>query len=158
MPDDDVQRPDPDALLKVAEREREGKGGIKIFFGMAAGVGKTFSMLQAARHRLQQKQTELKAMESAMALEVRRAVIQVRSAEEQVKATQAAEAESQEGLRILNDRYQAGLATMTDLLSAESARSAARSALAEAIYAHRISFAQMEAAAGTLSPDSAAMR
>jgi two-component system sensor histidine kinase KdpD len=49
MPDDDVQRPDPDALLKVAERDREGKGKIKIFFGMAAGVGKTWSMLQAAR-------------------------------------------------------------------------------------------------------------
>ncbi len=49
MPDEDVQRPDPDALLRVVEKEREGKGKIKIFFGMAAGVGKTTSMLQAAR-------------------------------------------------------------------------------------------------------------
>jgi two-component system sensor histidine kinase KdpD len=49
MPDDELQRPDPDALLKVAEKERGGKGTIKIFFGMAAGVGKTWSMLQDAR-------------------------------------------------------------------------------------------------------------
>ncbi|HVP17450.1 MAG TPA: sensor histidine kinase KdpD [Spirochaetia bacterium] len=47
-------RPDPDALLRAIEREREGKGKLKVFFGMAAGVGKTYTMLKEAR----QKQTE----------------------------------------------------------------------------------------------------
>ncbi|HTP59602.1 MAG TPA: two-component sensor histidine kinase, partial [Spirochaetia bacterium] len=50
---DDV-RPDPDALLRALEKERAGKGKLKVFFGMAAGVGKTYAMLQAAR----QKQAE----------------------------------------------------------------------------------------------------
>jgi two-component system sensor histidine kinase KdpD len=44
-------RPDPDALLasiqKTEARQQHGK--LKIFFGMAAGVGKTYSMLQTAR-------------------------------------------------------------------------------------------------------------
>jgi outer membrane protein TolC len=97
-------------------------------------------------------------MESAMALEVHKALIQVRSAEQQVSAMQAAEAQSQEGLRILKNRYEAGLATMTDLLSAESARGLARSGLAQAIYQHRISYAELEFAAGTLSLNSAAMK
>lgn len=44
-------RPDPDALLRVAEREQSGKGKLKVFFGMAAGVGKTFSMLKEGRQK-----------------------------------------------------------------------------------------------------------
>ena len=44
-------RPDPDALLKAIEKRREGKGKIKVFFGMAAGVGKTYAMLLDAGRR-----------------------------------------------------------------------------------------------------------
>jgi two-component system, OmpR family, sensor histidine kinase KdpD len=47
-------RPDPDALLAAIKKEeiRQQKGRLKIFFGMAAGVGKTYTMLQAARQAL----------------------------------------------------------------------------------------------------------
>jgi two-component system sensor histidine kinase KdpD len=46
------QRPDPSRLLAAAEREGQAaaRGKLKIFFGYAAGVGKTYAMLQAA-HR-----------------------------------------------------------------------------------------------------------
>jgi two-component system, OmpR family, sensor histidine kinase KdpD len=45
-------RPDPDALLaRVKEDEaRQRRGKLKIFFGAAAGVGKTYAMLEAARN------------------------------------------------------------------------------------------------------------
>jgi two-component system sensor histidine kinase KdpD len=45
-------RPNPDELLAAirAEEARSAKGTLKIFFGYAAGVGKTYAMLQAARH------------------------------------------------------------------------------------------------------------
>lgn len=44
-------RPDPDALLaRVKGEEPEShRGRLKIFFGMAPGVGKTYAMLEAAR-------------------------------------------------------------------------------------------------------------
>ncbi len=44
-------RPDPDSLLaKLEHEERKAKRGrLKIFLGAAAGVGKTFAMLQAAQ-------------------------------------------------------------------------------------------------------------
>ena len=44
-------RPDPDALLNLIkkENERSEKGRLKIFFGMCAGVGKTYAMLSEAR-------------------------------------------------------------------------------------------------------------
>src|SRR5512136_892170 len=48
MPD---QRPNPDALLArvQAEAAKQARGKLKIFFGAAPGVGKTYSMLEAAR-------------------------------------------------------------------------------------------------------------
>jgi two-component system sensor histidine kinase KdpD len=47
----DTSRPDPDALLRLVERETSTKGKLKIFFGMAAGVGKTYAMLREARQK-----------------------------------------------------------------------------------------------------------
>ncbi len=44
------RHPDPDAILNKLYREhgRQGKGKLKIFFGYAAGVGKTYAMLEDA--------------------------------------------------------------------------------------------------------------
>jgi two-component system sensor histidine kinase KdpD len=46
-----IARPDPDALLaKVkAEEAKQARGKLKIFFGAAPGVGKTYAMLEAGR-------------------------------------------------------------------------------------------------------------
>ena len=45
------ERPDPEALLARAKEEeaRKSRGRLKLFFGAAAGVGKTFAMLESAR-------------------------------------------------------------------------------------------------------------
>ena len=45
-----LQRQDPDKLLAAIAREEQPqhKGHLKIFFGYAAGVGKTYAMLKAA--------------------------------------------------------------------------------------------------------------
>ncbi len=50
MTSDDT-RPDPDALLEAVKQEEsvQQRGKLKIFFGMCAGVGKTYSMLETAR-------------------------------------------------------------------------------------------------------------
>ncbi len=48
------QRPDPDQLLAHVQNEEKAasRGKLKIFLGYAAGVGKTYSMLEAAHQRL----------------------------------------------------------------------------------------------------------
>jgi len=47
------ERPDPDELLESLKSEKPGnKGKLKIFFGYAAGVGKTYAMLDEAREQL----------------------------------------------------------------------------------------------------------
>jgi two-component system, OmpR family, sensor histidine kinase KdpD len=47
----DETRPDPDVLLHAIRRseEAEERAKLKIFFGMCAGVGKTYAMLKAAQ-------------------------------------------------------------------------------------------------------------
>jgi two-component system sensor histidine kinase KdpD len=50
---DDDKRPTPEAMLRLAlaEEERSDRGRLKIFLGYAAGVGKTYAMLEAAHER-----------------------------------------------------------------------------------------------------------
>jgi two-component system, OmpR family, sensor histidine kinase KdpD len=47
----DERRPDPDQLLAAVQRQEtsQNRGKLKIFLGMAAGVGKTYAMLETAR-------------------------------------------------------------------------------------------------------------
>jgi two-component system sensor histidine kinase KdpD len=42
------RRPDPDELLRLASTDRAGRGRLKVYLGMAAGVGKTVRMLDDA--------------------------------------------------------------------------------------------------------------
>jgi two-component system sensor histidine kinase KdpD len=46
-------RPDPEELLAriQASEQKKGRGSLKIFFGYAAGVGKTYTMLEEARRQ-----------------------------------------------------------------------------------------------------------
>ena len=48
---DNLIRPNPDELLAQvkAEEGQKARGRLKIFLGYAPGVGKTFTMLEAAR-------------------------------------------------------------------------------------------------------------
>ena len=50
------RRPDPDQVLErvTAEAERERRAKLRIFFGFAPGVGKTYRMLQVARDLVRQ--------------------------------------------------------------------------------------------------------
>jgi two-component system sensor histidine kinase KdpD len=57
MPALEQNRPDPDELLKKIQQEEieSTQGKLKIFFGMCAGVGKTYTMLEAAHKAKQEK-------------------------------------------------------------------------------------------------------
>jgi two-component system sensor histidine kinase KdpD len=49
----EIRRPDPDELLARVQKEeaRKAQGKLKVFFGAAPGVGKTYTMLEFARAR-----------------------------------------------------------------------------------------------------------
>jgi two-component system sensor histidine kinase KdpD len=61
MPAAPDERPDPDSLLAQIRQQEEAqsRGRLRIYFGASAGVGKTFAMLQAARHLREQGRAPL---------------------------------------------------------------------------------------------------
>lgn len=91
---------------------------------------------------------------SAVRLQVRRAFADLKAAEERIATAQAAVAQAEESLRIAQNRYGAGLETVTDLLRTETALFAARTRHLVAVHDQRVAAALLELAAGTLSADS----
>lgn len=57
---DSPERPDPDALLRRMQQDEAAakRGKLKIFFGFAPGVGKTYRMLQVARDLASQQHVD----------------------------------------------------------------------------------------------------
>lgn len=53
MNNNEIRRPNPDDLLEGISKQQEqsSRGQLRVFFGMCPGVGKTFSMLKAAREK-----------------------------------------------------------------------------------------------------------
>jgi two-component system, OmpR family, sensor histidine kinase KdpD len=49
-----MERPNPDEVLARVKAEESRRGKLKIFFGAAAGVGKTYTMLESAKHRIKE--------------------------------------------------------------------------------------------------------
>lgn len=88
-------------------------------------------------------------------LAVSQAHIHLRTAAMQVEAAQAALDQSAESLRILKNRYGAGLATITDLLRAEDAERQSQSNYWHAVYSNAVAYSELLYATGTLTPDAA---
>ena len=63
--------------------------------------------------------------------------------------------QSAESLRIVHNRYKAGLATMTDVLRAEDAQRRSQNDYWRAVYGNAVDYAALMYSTGTLTPDSA---
>ena len=103
-------------------------------------------------------QAQLREMEHGVQLEVFRAWTEARSANERVAVVGAAVAQAEESLRIIKNRYEHGLATVTDLLRNEMALLEARMRQLAAIDDQRLAAAHLELVAGTLSAQSEALQ
>jgi outer membrane protein len=94
---------------------------------------------------------------SAIRLQVRRAYADLHAATQRIEVAKASVAEAEESLRITQNRYQAGISSITDLLLTETAVLEARTRHVAAIRDQRVAAAGLELAAGTLTVDSAAV-
>lgn len=92
--------------------------------------------------------------EDNVRLELRRAFYDFDSSRQSLEVTRATVAESEEALRMLRDRYESGLATITDLLRTEDAVRRSRDSYWQAVAHYSTSYAALELAAGTLKPTS----
>jgi outer membrane protein TolC len=106
----------------------------------------------AAKQRID---AQLAASQQHVQLQVSRAHIHSQTAALQLETAQAAMDQSAESLRILKNRYGAGLATITDLLRAEDAERQSQSNYWHAVYGNAMAYAELLYATGTLTPDAA---
>jgi outer membrane protein TolC len=88
-------------------------------------------------------------------LQVSQAHIHRKTAELSLETARAAMDQSAESLRILKNRYTAGLATITDLMRAEDAGRQSQSNYWHAVYGNTLAYAELLYATGTLTPDAA---
>jgi outer membrane protein TolC len=88
-------------------------------------------------------------------MEVRQAHIHLQTAQLSSQTAEAAMQQSAESLRILKNRYGAGLATITDLLRAEDAERQSQSNYWHAVYGNALAYADLLYATGTLTPEAA---
>jgi outer membrane protein TolC len=110
--------------------------------------------ISEAAHQVAAARAEERRMNAGMRLEVRRALANYQAAGERLRVTDETVAQAAEALRITKNRYDAGMAPVTDLLRNETALLDARTRRLGAILEQRLAGAALELAAGTLSPTS----
>ena len=98
---------------------------------------------------------QVAASQQHLRFEVSQAHIHRRTAVLSLDTARAAMDESAESLRILKNRYSAGLATITDLLRAEDAERQSQSNYWHAVYGNAMAYTELLYATGTLTPDAA---
>lgn len=110
--------------------------------------------IEESNHWLERAHAGEQQVDSAVRMQVRRAWADLRAAGQRIEVASAAEAEAAESLRITQNRYQAGMSNVTDLLRNETAVLESRTRYLAAVHDQRIAATMLELAAGRLSPES----
>lgn len=111
--------------------------------------------LGQAQAAQQKAEAQGRLEEQQIRLAVQRAFTNHQTAERIVATAHASMEQSTEALRILRNRYDAGLATITDLLRAEDAQRQSQNGYWRAAYGNTVAYAELLYATGRLTPDTA---
>jgi outer membrane protein len=128
-------------------------GGIELQFDLFQGGAKRAEL--SRQRALEEKITALKqSAADGVRLEIRRAYYELDANRKQIEVARAAITQAEESLRIIQNRYESGLTTITDLLSAEEAVRRSRTDYWDAVCRDQTSYANLELASGTLTQNS----
>jgi outer membrane protein TolC len=112
--------------------------------------GENWKKLSKSRIAVANTQLERQKDERLMDIEVRRAVINLNDGYRMVETAGTGLDQATENLRVMTDRYETSLSTLTDLLDAQSQWQQAESNLIEAQTQYRIYETEYQRAVGTL--------
>jgi outer membrane protein TolC len=110
--------------------------------------------IEESRFAVNRSEAEKERTSSGIRLQVRRAYADLSAAGQRIEVANASAAEAEESLRITQNRYEAGMSNVTDLLRTETALLEVRTRHLSALHDQRIAAAMLELAAGTLTVDS----
>jgi outer membrane protein TolC len=114
--------------------------------------GLTKERINEARQRLEQLRAGEAAQRQAVELEVRQAFLNLQSASEELGGADALISQAQEALRIANVRFQSGVGTTLEVLTAQVNTSQAEGARAQALFNYNFARATLERAVGADIP------
>ncbi len=143
-----------DAVNFVGNGGNSWVAGAELQIDLFSG-GAKFAHLQHEKAMQERVEAIKSGAEENVRLELRRAYYGFDSARQSLEVARASVSQSDEAMRMMRDRYESGLATITELLRAEDAGRQSRTNYWEAVCRYSTSYAAMELAAGTLSATSA---
>jgi outer membrane protein len=132
----------------------------------AVGATLTFNLFDGGANRARLRESYARRRQadamrsqfaSAIRLQVRQAYLNLTTSRDRVDVSRGAASQAEESLRIIQNRYEAGLATITDLLRAETALTTAKKNFVNATFDYRLGYAALELATGELAADSQAV-
>ncbi|HUL16774.1 MAG TPA: TolC family protein [Terriglobales bacterium] len=150
----DVER---DSLSFAGNGGSNWTAGAQVKFNLFAG-GAEKARLNEAQANENKAKHDLEWVKSGVLLEVQQAYLGIAAAEQRTAAARDTAGQAQESLRIIQNRYQAGLTTITELLRAQTSQLDARTAYFSAVYDWHTAQAELEHSAGTLTPDAALLQ
>jgi len=111
--------------------------------------------LAAAKIDLQRADAATIAADQQIRLEVTRAYYEHKAAQQMLEVARATTSQASESLRLMKDRYDAGLATMTELLRVEDVQRQSQTNYWQAVFRDVLTYANTRFAAGTLNQETA---
>jgi len=142
-----------DAMTLAGPSGTNWTAGARLDFNLFAG-GATKAQLAEATANASKAKHNVEWFRSGVTLEVRKAFLDAEAAAQRADAAHDAAEQAKESLRIVQNRYEAGLTTITELLRAQTAQLDARTLYLNALQDWHVSQAQLERAAGVLTPES----
>jgi len=115
----------------------------KIFSGFA-NIGK----IKSSRAGREKARYEESLMRHKVEVEVREACLNARAAAQMIAVAAQASEQAEESLRILENQYREGLATITDLLDTELAATNSRLSYIQALYEYNLALARVSLVTG----------
>jgi len=142
-----------DAMTMAGPSGTNWTAGARLDFNLFAG-GATKARLAEAAANANKAKHNVEWFRSGVTLEVRKAFLDAEAAAQRTAAARDAADQAKVSLRIVQNRYEAGLTTITELLRAQTAQLDARTLYLNALQDWQVSQAQLERAAGVLTPES----
>ncbi len=128
--------------------------GARLDFNIFMGGAQKARVAEAAANANKAKHN-VEWLRSGVQMEVRKAYLDGNAAAQRAASARDAAEQAKESLRIVQNRYEAGLTTVTELLRSQTAQLDAATGYLAALQDWQVARAQLERAAGLLTPESA---
>lgn len=112
--------------------------------------GETRARVQKATHQKNEIDTQYALVRKSIELEVKSAYLNLDAASQQIETAKKSLEKAEENLRVTTLLYKEGMATTTDVLTAQTDLTSARNKYYQSMYDYQVAYAELEKSAGVV--------